>query len=86
MKMCGNILVTWYVSCDTLADISNVLEHFLQSYVPALQIYFQITANKTQRFLIYLFLQMLYMFQVVPPPIIRSTQLYIQLQVLVDNT
>ena len=29
-----------------------------------------------QRFLIYLFLQMLYMFQAVPPPIIRSTKLY----------
>jgi len=26
-----------------------------------------------QRFLIYLFLQTLYMFQAVPPPIIRST-------------
>jgi len=35
--------------------------------------YFQITANKMQRFLIYLLLQTLYMFQVVPPPIIRST-------------
>ena len=31
---------------------------------------------------IYLFSQPLYMFQAVPPPIIRSTQLYIQLQVL----
>jgi hypothetical protein len=29
---------------------------------------------------------MLYMFQAVPPPIIRSTQLYIQLQVLSTNT
>jgi len=27
-------------------------------------------------FLIYLFLQTLYMFKAVPPPIIRSTQLY----------
>jgi len=36
-------------------------------------ILFQITANKMQRFLIYLFLQTLYMFQAVPPPIIRST-------------
>jgi hypothetical protein len=34
---------------------------------------FQITTNKMQRFLIYLFLQMLYMFQAVPLPIIRST-------------
>ena len=33
-----------------------------------------------QRFLIYLFLQMLYMLQAVPPPIIRSTELYIQPQ------
>jgi len=34
---------------------------------------FQIRAKKMQRFLIYLFLQMLYMFQAVPLPIIRST-------------
>ena len=33
----------------------------------------QITANKMQRFLIHLSLQTLYMFQAVPPPIIRST-------------
>ena len=42
--------------------------------------------NKMQRFLIYLFLQMLYMLQAVPPPNIRSTELYIQLQVLSTNT
>jgi hypothetical protein len=35
---------------------------------------------------IYLFLNTLYMFQAVPPPIIRSTQLYKQLQVLSTNT
>jgi len=34
---------------------------------------FQITANKMHRFLIYLYLQTLYMFQAAPPPIIRST-------------
>jgi len=34
---------------------------------------FQITAHKMQRFLIYLFLQTIYMFQAVPSPIIRST-------------
>ena len=34
---------------------------------------FQITTNKIQRFLIYLFLQTPYKFQAVPPPIIRST-------------
>jgi len=39
-----------------------------------------------QHFMIYLFLKMLYMFQVVLPPIIRSTQLYKQLQVLSTNT
>jgi len=39
-----------------------------------------------QRFLIYLFLQTLNMFQAVPPPIIRSTELFIQLQVLSTNT
>jgi len=38
-----------------------------------------------QRFLIYLFLQTLYMFKAVPSLIIRSTQLYIQLQVLSTN-
>jgi len=35
-----------------------------------------------QRFLIYLFLRTLYMFQAVSLPIIRSTYLYIDLQVL----
>ena len=35
-----------------------------------------------QRFLIYLFLQTLYMFQAFPSPIIRRTKLYMQLQVL----
>jgi len=39
-----------------------------------------------QLFLIYLLLQTLYMFQAVPPPIIRSIQLYIQIQVLSTNT
>ena len=39
-----------------------------------------------QRFLMYLFLQTLYMFQAVPSPIIRSTELYIELQVLSTNT
>jgi len=39
-----------------------------------------------QRFLIYLHLQTLYIFQAIPPSIIRSTQLYIQLQVLSSNT
>ena len=39
-----------------------------------------------QRFLIYLFLQTFYMFQAVPPPIIRSTELYIQLQVFSIST
>jgi len=34
--------------------------------------YIQITTNKMQRFLIYLFLQALRVFQAVPPPIIRS--------------
>jgi len=39
-----------------------------------------------QRFLIYLFLKKLYMFQAVPPPIFRSTHLYEQLQVLSTST
>jgi len=33
----------------------------------------KITTNKMKRFLIYLFLQTFYMFQAVPPLIIRST-------------
>jgi len=48
--------------------------------------YFQITTNKMQHLVIYLFLRMLYMFQAVPPPILRSTKLYTQLQVLSTNT
>jgi hypothetical protein len=39
-----------------------------------------------QRFLIYLFLETLYTFQAVTPPIIRSTQLYKQLQLLSTTT
>jgi len=39
-----------------------------------------------QLFLIHLFLQKMYMFQAVPLPIVRSTQLYIQLQVFSTNT
>jgi hypothetical protein len=35
--------------------------------------------------LIYLFLQTLYMFQAVPPPIIRSTYLYKELQILLTD-
>jgi len=46
---------------------------------------FQVTANKLQRSLVYLFLQMLYMFQAVPPPINGRTQLYKQLKVLSTN-
>ena len=52
------------------------------SYIRTSQIYFQITTNKTQHFLIYLFLQTLCVFQAVLPPIIRSTQLYIQFHIL----
>jgi len=47
---------------------------------------FQVTANKMKLFLTYLFLKTLYMFQEGLPPIIRSTQLYKQLQVLSTNT
>jgi len=39
-----------------------------------------------QRFFIYLFLQTFYMFQAVPPPIIRSTKVYIQLQLMSNDT
>jgi len=42
--------------------------------------------QQMQRFLNYLFRKTLYMFQTVPPSIIRSTQLYKQLQILSTNT
>ena len=47
-----------------------------------------ITPNHNQQDATFLdlFLQTLYVFQVVPLPIIRSTYLYIQLQVLSINT
>ena len=64
----------------------KLVYYIWHSYVSASQIYFQIKTNKMQLFFIYLFLQMFYMFQAVPPPIIRSTELYIQLQVLSTNT
>jgi len=53
---------------------------------PCIIIWFQVTANKMQRFLIYLFPKVPCMFQAVSPPIIRSTRLYKQLQVLSTNT
>ena len=56
------------------------------SYIITEYLYFQITTHKMRRFLIYLFLQIIYIFQAVPPPIIRSTKLYIQLQALSTNT
>ena len=59
---------------------------YLTFICPCIAKIIQITTNKMQSFLIYLFLHTLYMFQAVPPPIIRSTQLYIQLQVLTTNT
>ena len=67
----------------TLFCWSDIL--FWYSYICASQIYFQITTNKMQRFLSYLFLQTLYKFQAVPPPIIRRIKLYIQLLVLSNN-
>jgi len=39
-----------------------------------------------QRFVIYLFLQTLYMFQAFPPPIIRCAYLYILVQLQVLST
>ena len=72
------------------SDDALITDHFWQhkvyKYPKTLVIRFQITTNKMQRFLIYLFLQTLYVFQAVPPPIISNTKLYIQLQVLSTNT
>jgi len=48
--------------------------------------FFQNTAYKMPLFFIYLFLQTLYMFQAVLPPIIRSIKQYMQLQVLSTKT
>jgi len=47
---------------------------------------FNLQPTRCNVFFNYLFLKMLYMFQAVPPPIIRSTQLHKQLQVLSTNT
>jgi len=54
--------------CSAVIVTKNVKNLVLRIYLS-----FQITTNKMQLFLIYLFLQMLYTFQAVPPPIIRST-------------
>ena len=61
-----------------IKDVALVLEKFKFFCLLPIPNYNQ----QMQSFLIYLFVQTLYMFQAVPPPIIRSTQLYIQLQVL----
>jgi hypothetical protein len=50
-----------------------------------LQYVFQVTANNMQRFFIYSFPKTPYLFQAVPPPIIKSTKLYKQLELLSDQ-
>jgi len=63
------------------SEISLTLLHFdlphkfrlPQQLTKTYAVTFQITTNKMQRCLIYLFLQTLYMFQTVSPPITRST-------------
>jgi hypothetical protein len=50
---------------------------------PSTQLHLQSTTSKMQLFSIYLVHKTLYMFQAVPPPIIRSIKLYIQRQVFV---
>jgi hypothetical protein len=50
-------------------------------YLQNLQSYwfvFQSMANKMQRYTVFYFCKLLYMFRVDPPPIIRSTKLYLQ--------
>ena len=66
--------------------LCKILSIFLMLICPCIIDIIPNYYQKVQRFLIYLFLQMLYMFQAVPPPIIRSTQLCIQLQVLSTNS
>ena len=70
---------------EYLNQYGRIIYIFLTLNCRASRIYFQVITNKKQRFFIYLFLQTLYMFQAVPPPIIRSTKLSIQLQVLSTN-
>jgi hypothetical protein len=74
------------LTCNDHNNLSGTVRHFVcvMTHETTSTLQFQITPNKMQRF--YLFLQTLYMFQAVPPPIIRSTKLYIQLQVLSTNT
>ena len=87
-KYSGDRLPSYISSLKVLRKIGNAfaLDKFdihmsvHRKYISKLQ------PKKMQRFLIYLFLQMLYMFHALPPPIIRSTELYIQLQVLSTNT
>jgi hypothetical protein len=57
----------WKIKADGRRDVSN------NSLVKKEIKKFQITASKMQRFLIYLFLQTLYIFWAVPSSIIRST-------------
>jgi len=78
----------WFMFHAKIFPVKQIKFHssVWHSYVRASKIYFQITTNKMKRSFIYLFLQILYMFQAVSPPIIRSTKLYIQLQILSTNT
>ena len=84
---CVIFQVDWYTARDaqSFKTLTDIIFIFFVSCT-AVQLNSRITANKIQRVLIYLYLQTLYKFQAVPPPIIRSTQLYIQLQVLSNNT
>jgi len=61
--------------CSEICTDKPCSKIFMPAYIKITdnRISSQITDNKMQRFLIYLFLQTLYMFQAVPPPIIRST-------------
>jgi hypothetical protein len=53
--------------------------------VPCIADAFPSINNKMQRYTIFYFCEMLYMFQAVPPPIIRNSKLYIQYRALVKT-
>ena len=60
----------------------NYVQHFMFK-VPCIVNVFQSMTNKLQHCTVFYFCKLLYVFRVDPPPIIRSTTLYLQHLVLV---
>ena len=61
---------------------TQILLSFWRSWVRASQTYFQVQPTRRNVTQFICFCEMLYMFQAVPPPIIRSSKLYIQHRIL----